>query len=94
MGIWACSAVGNVRYLTSRTDNEIGCSTSAYGTLSACTFAVSVTCCGTRSCSCNILLPQLTFVEAIFSFVFGDGDPNKGYEDARWSALGQLIQDR
>lgn len=37
---------------------------------------------------------QLTFVEAIFSFVFGDGDPNKGYEASRWAALGQLIQDR
>eukprot|EP00197_Chlamydomonas_leiostraca_P015538 CAMPEP_0202866960 /NCGR_PEP_ID=MMETSP1391-20130828/8451_1 /ASSEMBLY_ACC=CAM_ASM_000867 /TAXON_ID=1034604 /ORGANISM="Chlamydomonas leiostraca, Strain SAG 11-49" /LENGTH=595 /DNA_ID=CAMNT_0049546953 /DNA_START=219 /DNA_END=2003 /DNA_ORIENTATION=- len=37
---------------------------------------------------------QLTFVEALFSFVFGDGDPNRGYDSERWSALGQLIQDR
>ncbi|KAK9853908.1 hypothetical protein WJX84_006746 [Apatococcus fuscideae] len=31
------------------------------------------------------------FLEAIFSFVFGDGDPNQGYEERRWKAVGQLI---
>ncbi|KAK9822249.1 hypothetical protein WJX81_006259 [Elliptochloris bilobata] len=34
------------------------------------------------------------FLEGIFSFVFGDGDPNAGYEDARWAMVGQLIQSR
>ncbi len=27
------------------------------------------------------------FLEAIFSFVFGDGDPNQGYEERRWKAV-------
>lgn len=36
----------------------------------------------------------LTFIESIFSFVFGDGDPNAEFDAERWSALGQLIQDR
>jgi hypothetical protein len=31
-------------------------------------------------------------VEAIFSFVFGDGDPNKAFEERRWRALGRRIQ--
>lgn len=26
----------------------------------------------------------MNFLEAIFSFVFGDGDPNESYEDRRW----------
>lgn len=37
---------------------------------------------------------QLTFLEAIFSFVFGDGDPNAEFDDQRWAALGQMIQER
>eukprot|EP00955_Chlamydomonas_euryale_P113856 366239-Chlamydomonas_euryale.AAC.8 len=36
----------------------------------------------------------MSFPEAIFSFVFGDGDPNAGFDEARWRALGQFIQDR
>lgn len=36
---------------------------------------------------------ELSFPEAIFSFVFGDGDPNQdSYEEGRWRALGQFIQ--
>ncbi|KAJ9512766.1 hypothetical protein QJQ45_019060 [Haematococcus lacustris] len=37
---------------------------------------------------------QLTFVEAIFSFVFGDGDPNAKFDEQRWTALATLIQQR
>eukprot|EP00854_Cymbomonas_tetramitiformis_P032153 gene32153-40670_t len=29
----------------------------------------------------------------VFSFVFGDGNPNRSLDDARWSAVGQLIED-
>jgi hypothetical protein len=34
------------------------------------------------------------FLEAIFSFVFGDGDPNGAYERARWEALGRAVAAR
>lgn len=27
---------------------------------------------------------QMSFIESIFSFVFGDGDPNDGFEKRRW----------
>ncbi len=37
---------------------------------------------------------QLSFVESIFSFVFGDGDPNADFDARRWAALGRLIQAR
>jgi hypothetical protein len=37
---------------------------------------------------------ELSLPEAIFSFVFGDGDPNQDYEEGRWRALGQYIQRR
>jgi hypothetical protein len=36
---------------------------------------------------------ELNFVEAIFSFVFGDGDPNANFDAARWRALGRRIQE-
>jgi hypothetical protein len=35
---------------------------------------------------------RLSFIDALFSFVFGDGDPNEGFDDARWAALGLAIQ--
>ncbi|KAG2434769.1 hypothetical protein HXX76_007654 [Chlamydomonas incerta] len=35
---------------------------------------------------------QLSFVEAIFSFVFGDGDPNADFEERRWQRLGEMIR--
>ena len=35
----------------------------------------------------------LNFVEAIFSVVFGDGNPNDDFEDARYQRLAQLIRD-
>ncbi len=30
---------------------------------------------------------KMNFVEAIFSFVFGDGDPNVGWEERRWQTV-------
>jgi hypothetical protein len=39
-------------------------------------------------------LPGMGFLEAIFSFVFGDGDPNAGFERRRWEALGRYVQHR
>lgn len=35
---------------------------------------------------------QMNFVEGIFSWVFGDGDPNVTYQERRWRALGRHIQ--
>lgn len=34
----------------------------------------------------------MNFLEAIFSFVFGDGNPNETYEDRRWRLVGNYIQ--
>eukprot|EP00239_Pterosperma_sp_CCMP1384_P007357 CAMPEP_0197856006 /NCGR_PEP_ID=MMETSP1438-20131217/27703_1 /TAXON_ID=1461541 /ORGANISM="Pterosperma sp., Strain CCMP1384" /LENGTH=490 /DNA_ID=CAMNT_0043471313 /DNA_START=305 /DNA_END=1777 /DNA_ORIENTATION=- len=34
---------------------------------------------------------QMNFLEAVFSFVFGDGDPNVALEEQKWLALGDLI---
>lgn len=34
----------------------------------------------------------MNFLEAIFSFVFGDGNPNESYEDRRWRLVGNYIQ--
>lgn len=31
------------------------------------------------------------FVEAVFSFVFGDGDPNIAYEEKKWEIVGKFI---
>lgn len=39
-------------------------------------------------------LPPMTFFEAVFSFVFGDGDPNVAYDSQRWEAIGQYIRYR
>ncbi|KAG9459103.1 hypothetical protein H6P81_003611 [Aristolochia fimbriata] len=33
----------------------------------------------------------MNFVESVFSFVFGDGDPNQGLEEERWKQIGQYI---
>ncbi len=30
----------------------------------------------------------MSFVESIFSFVFGDGDPNAEFEEQRWQMVG------
>ncbi|XP_038702225.1 uncharacterized protein At5g03900, chloroplastic isoform X2 [Tripterygium wilfordii] len=34
---------------------------------------------------------KMNFVESVFSFVFGDGDPNQGIEEERWKLIGQYI---
>ncbi|MEM9266112.1 MAG: hypothetical protein AAGA46_11360 [Cyanobacteria bacterium P01_F01_bin.13] len=35
---------------------------------------------------------DLNFLEAIFSFLFGDGDPNKDLDDRRWGAIATVIR--
>lgn len=37
---------------------------------------------------------DMSFLEAVFSFVLGDGNPNEGYDRHRWEKLGQYIQSR
>mmetsp|Transcript_34419 Transcript_34419/g.81572 ORF Transcript_34419/g.81572 Transcript_34419/m.81572 type:complete len:387 (+) Transcript_34419:154-1314(+) len=37
---------------------------------------------------------KLSFVESIFSFVFGDPDPNANFEVDRWAQLGALISQK
>jgi hypothetical protein len=34
---------------------------------------------------------SLNFVETVFSFVFGDGDPNAAIEEKKWEIVGQFI---
>ncbi|MCO5587755.1 hypothetical protein L7F22_041707 [Adiantum nelumboides] len=34
----------------------------------------------------------LNFFESVFSFVFGDGDPNEGKEEIRWKMIGEYIK--
>jgi hypothetical protein len=34
----------------------------------------------------------MNFLEAVFSFLFGDGDPNPNLEERRWQHIGQVIQ--
>ncbi|MEM9150060.1 MAG: hypothetical protein AAGB19_06355 [Cyanobacteria bacterium P01_F01_bin.3] len=34
---------------------------------------------------------KLQFLEAIFSFLFGDGDPNANLEERRWQTIGRVI---
>ncbi|KAL6575000.1 hypothetical protein OROMI_012285 [Orobanche minor] len=34
---------------------------------------------------------RMNFIESIFSFVFGDGDPNQGIAEERWKLVGQYI---
>eukprot|EP00245_Coleochaete_scutata_P013752 TRINITY_DN569_c0_g1_i1.p1 TRINITY_DN569_c0_g1~~TRINITY_DN569_c0_g1_i1.p1 ORF type:complete len:569 (-),score=108.19 TRINITY_DN569_c0_g1_i1:162-1868(-) len=33
----------------------------------------------------------MNFFQSVFSFVFGDGDPNEGIEDVRWRRIGEYI---
>jgi hypothetical protein len=35
---------------------------------------------------------KMNFLEAIFSFLFGDGDPNVDLEDRRWQAIASVVQ--
>lgn len=35
---------------------------------------------------------DMSFLEAVYSFVFGDGDPNEGLEDSRWRRVAAVIR--
>lgn len=35
---------------------------------------------------------ELSFIESVFSFMFGDGNPNKDLEDYRWNIIGRYIK--
>lgn len=35
---------------------------------------------------------QMSFLEAVFSFIFGDGNPNYDLEERRWRQIGAVIQ--
>lgn len=35
---------------------------------------------------------ELSFLESIFSFLFGDGNPNRKLEERRWQEIGRVIQ--
>ena len=35
---------------------------------------------------------QMNFLESVFSFLFGDGNPNADLEEERWQAIGSVIQ--
>lgn len=35
---------------------------------------------------------ELGFMEAVYSCMFGDGDPNKTFEEKRWNVIGRYIQ--
>jgi len=37
---------------------------------------------------------EMNFFEAVFSFVFGDGDPNQMVEETRWAQVGELISSK
>lgn len=34
---------------------------------------------------------DMNFIDSVFSFVFGDGDPNQGIEEERWKLIGEYI---
>lgn len=36
--------------------------------------------------------PSMNFLEAVFSFLFGDGNPNRNLETRRWKAIGTVIR--
>lgn len=36
--------------------------------------------------------PELNFLEAVYSFLFGDGDPNANLEEERYALIGQVIR--
>lgn len=37
---------------------------------------------------------QLNFLEAVFSFLFGDGNPNRNLEERRWQTIGTVISNQ
>ena len=36
--------------------------------------------------------PEMNFFESVFSFLFGDGNPNADLDERRWRAIGNVIQ--
>ncbi|KDO70408.1 hypothetical protein CISIN_1g0102571mg, partial [Citrus sinensis] len=34
---------------------------------------------------------KMNFIKSVFSFVFGEGDPNQGIEEKRWKLIGEYI---
>jgi hypothetical protein len=38
--------------------------------------------------------PAMNFLEAIFSFLFGDGNPNADLEERRWQTIGSMIRNQ
>lgn len=38
--------------------------------------------------------PSMNFLEAVFSFLFGDGDPNADLEERRWRTIGTAIRNQ
>lgn len=38
--------------------------------------------------------PRMNFLEAVFSFLFGDGNPNRDLEERRWRAIGTVIRNQ
>ncbi|NJR51037.1 MAG: hypothetical protein HC780_17120 [Leptolyngbyaceae cyanobacterium CSU_1_3] len=36
--------------------------------------------------------PQMNFLESVFSFLFGDGNPNAQLEERRWQTIGTVIR--
>ncbi len=38
--------------------------------------------------------PEMNLLEAIFSFLFGDGNPNTNLEERRWQAIGTVIRNQ
>ncbi|MCS6791431.1 MAG: hypothetical protein NZ660_02170 [Oscillatoriaceae bacterium SKYG93] len=45
-----------------------------------------------RSKSADGKRSQMSFLEAVFSFLFGDGDPNWNLEERRWQAIAAIIR--
>ncbi|MFZ4640561.1 MAG: hypothetical protein ACOYMP_09195 [Nodosilinea sp.] len=37
---------------------------------------------------------KMNFLEAVFSFLFGDGNPNQDLEDRRWQAIATVVQNQ
>ncbi|MDX2096331.1 MAG: hypothetical protein SFW36_01025 [Leptolyngbyaceae cyanobacterium bins.59] len=38
--------------------------------------------------------PRMNFLEAVFSFIFGDGNPNADLEERRWRTIGAVIRNQ
>ncbi|MGB8701378.1 MAG: hypothetical protein WCD18_18345 [Thermosynechococcaceae cyanobacterium] len=45
-----------------------------------------------RTSSFSTKQDSMNFLEAVFSFLFGDGNPNQNLEERRWRAIGQTLK--